>query len=565
MADENCAPYDLICLGEKGISHAVGGAIDDLANAVLEAVGTMTTSLGTMWVYIGTPNLTTTGGRESVVQAGASDPGAGELTTLLGYVMGIGLTLAVISMIWLAGLMAASMRRGEGLLNVGRLGAVLGGVVVIGSASAIVAGVLPDGPRNTAGATLFIQSALWYYTGAVALAAVVVGGARMAWNARADEGRSLLQGLVTLIVVAAFGVTGTQALISVADSFSVWILRGSLQCDVSADANCFGENVLILLPLATRTAAAPGGPVLGSIVVIVLGIIAFLVAALQVVLMVARAGMLVILAGILPISAAATNTETGKAWFRRCIGWLVAAILYKPAAAIVYAAAFQLVGTNVFGSGDALIAVLTGLMLMLLALIALPALMRFVTPLVGAVTGGAGGAAVAGGAMAALPMGAVQAGRLMGGRSSSDSSGDSSTSSSGPSGASTSSGPSGADGATGPQGSGGTPGGTPPVGVAGSSTAGATGSAGASGAGASGAGAASGASGAAAGAGAGTGAGAAAGGATTAGAAAGPVGAAAGAAVDLAARAGQAASAAAQAVAKDSTGDNEGGGPSGSR
>lgn len=117
--------------------------------------------------------------------------------------------------------------------------------------------------------------------------------------------------------------------------------------------------------------------------------------------------MLVILAGILPLSASFTNTEMGKSWFKKCIAWLVAFILYKPAAAIVYAAAFQLVGTDVFSDdGTGLLAVLTGLMLMVIALFAMPALMRFVTPMVGAMAGGAGGA-LAVGALAALPSGAA--------------------------------------------------------------------------------------------------------------------------------------------------------------
>ncbi|WP_125778253.1 hypothetical protein [Antribacter gilvus] len=466
--------------------------------------------------------------------------------------MGIGLIVAAGALIWLLGVMGASMRRGEGALNVGRLGLVLVGVVVIGGASAIVAGVMPAAPRNAAGATLFLQSSLWWYTGAVALLAVIVGGVRLAWHHRAEEGRNILQGLTTLIVVAAFGVTATQMLIAVADSFSVWILRGALKCDVVQDANCFGQSVLLLVPLAQRS---PGSG-LTAILVIILGIVAILAAAMQVLMMVARSAMLVILAGILPLSAAATNTETGKAWFKRCVGWLIAFVLYKPAAAIVYAAAFQLVGTDFFASPDAIIAVLTGLMLMVLALFALPALMQFVTPLVGVVAGGAGGAAVAAGAMSALPMGAVQAGRLMGGSSGAAPSGSASASM--PSGSASSSGSSGANGSPGPQGSAGSPGGTPPAGSSGSSAAGAAGTQGASGAAA---GAAGGASGAASGAAAG---GAAAGGATAAGAAAGPVGMAAGAAVDLGMRAGQAAVQAAQSMAQESTTTKEEG-PSGSR
>ncbi len=232
----------------------------------------------------------------------------------------------------------------------------------------------------------------------------------MAWEQRAEPGKETVKGLLTLIVVAGAGVTIVGLLVAAADSFSVWVLNGSLQCDVTAAGSaCFGENMLTLLALTTHPAA--GG--LGSLLIIILGIIAILAAAFQIVLMVARGGMLVVLTGILPLSASFTSTEMGKTWFRKCIAWLVAFILYKPAAAIIYAAAFQLVGTDVFSDdGSGLLAVLTGLMLMVIALFAMPALMRFVTPMVGAMASGAGGAALAAGALAALPTGAAAIGRL---------------------------------------------------------------------------------------------------------------------------------------------------------
>ena len=56
--------------------------------------------------------------------------------------------------------------------------------------------------------------------------------------------------------------------------------------------------------------------------------------------------MLVILAGILPTTAAFTNTEMGRQWFQKAVGWTIAFILYKPAAAIVYSVAFLLMGNN---------------------------------------------------------------------------------------------------------------------------------------------------------------------------------------------------------------------------
>ena len=116
--------------------------------------------------------------------------------------------------------------------------------------------------------------------------------------------------------------------------------------------------------------------------------------------MVVRGGLLVILAGVLPLTASFTNTQMGKQWFGKVVGWTIAFILYKPAAALIYAAAFSLTGTDAFkDDGGGIWTILTGLALMLMALIALPALLKFVAPMTGAVAGGGtAGMALAGAA-----------------------------------------------------------------------------------------------------------------------------------------------------------------------
>lgn len=546
------------------IGGAVGDAIENMANAVMEAFGKAIASVGTVWVHIGTPNLTGSGGSSSI-EAGSAAPNAGNITEVMGYVTWISLAVAILSLFILGALIATRMRAGEGIAAVGRVGLVLAAVVFISGASAIVSGLMPSAPNNAGGAVLFLQSGLWWYMGAAAVVSVIIGGVRMAWEQRAEPGRETVKSLLTLVVVAGAGVTIVGLLVTAADSFSVWLINGSLNCDVTTDSACFGENMLTLLALSTN----PAAPGLGALLIIILGLVAILAAVFQIVLMVARGGMLVILAGILPLSASFTNTEMGKSWFRKCIAWLVAFILYKPAAAIVYAAAFQLTGTDVFSDdGTGLLAVLTGLMLMVIALFAMPALMRFVTPMVGAVAGGAGGA-MAVGALAALPSGAASVGRLASG------SGAGSAGGAGASGSSGSSGSTGQPGVQGPSGGGqsggggaaqqaqssgaqqvGQPGGRTGAGAASGGAAPGTGAAAASAGG--GAAAAGGVSGAGAG-----GAAAAGGGAAAAGAAAGPVGIAAGAVLDAGKKAGQAAAGAAQSLGEQSTG--EGGGPDGSR
>lgn len=501
------------CASETA-SNAIGDAIQNMANAVMEAFGKTVASLGTMWVTIGTPNLTSTGGGSAIL-AGSRAPDSQGIETVLGYVMWISFAVAILSLFALSGLLAFRMKLGDGVAAVGRLGVVLSAVVLISGASALVAGLMPAGPQNAGGAALFIQSGLWWYMGAASMVSVIVGGGRMIWEQRAEPGRETVKGLLTLVVVAGAGVTVVSLLVGAADSFAVWLLNGSLSCDVTAGGTCFGDNMATLLALTTNPAT--GG--LGALLIIILGLIAVLAAVFQIVLMVARGGMLVILVGILPLSASFTNTEMGKSWFRKCVGWLVAFILYKPAAAIVYSTAFQLVGTDVFSDdGSGLLAVLTGLMLMVIALFAMPALLRFVTPMVGAMTGGAGGA-MAVGAMATLPTGAAAVGRLASG----------SSSTSGPSGSQESVGPSGGVHTVGASSSGATQVGQAGVGGAAGGTSAASGGAASSGA-----------------------------------AAAGPIGVAAGAALEVGRKAGQAAAGAAQSLGVQSTGEGNGG-PDGAR
>lgn len=523
------------CLGDI-VEGAVGDAIENLANAVLEAFGKAVGSLGTLWVNVGTPNLTGTGGSSSIA-AGTTAPNSDGIIQVLGWVTWIAIVFAAISIILLGILVATRMRAGEGFRAVGPLGFVLGGIFLMSGATALVSGLLPRGPQGASGAVLFLQSSLWWYMGAAAVVSVIVGGIRMVWEQRAEPGKETIKSLLTLIVVAGSGVTIVGLLVSAFDSFSVWILNGALSCDVGADSACFGENIANLLALMTN----PNTGGLGAMLIIILGIIAILATAAQIVLMIARGGMLVILTGILPLSASATNTEMGKGWFKKNVGWLAAFILYKPAAAIVYAAAFQLVGTNIFqDDGTGFIAVLTGLILMVLALFAMPALMRFVTPLVSSLSAGAGGALGAAAVMA-LPSGAAAAGRLATG------SGGGSSSAGGPG----ATGGQGSTGASGPSGSNGGGGSAPQAAQASSAAGG--GGGGTTGAAAS-SGAASGGTGAAA---ASAGGGAAAGGAA-AGAAGGPVGMAAGVAIGAAAQGVQAATGAAKNVGDQATGEGSG-------
>ncbi|MFJ6376257.1 hypothetical protein ACIQH9_11100 [Pseudarthrobacter oxydans] len=307
-----------------------------------------------------------------------------------------------------------------------------------------------------------VNDELMAWTVTLAVLAVILGGIRMIWEQRGAPLKDLLRSLITLTLVSGLGLGVISILVLAADAFSAAIIERS------TDGKGFAEAMNILV--------VTGQTGVGVFILIVLGLIGLIASLVQIVLMVVRSGMLVILAGILPTTAAFTNTEMGRQWFQKAVGWTIAFILYKPAAAIVYSVAFLLMG-NTSGQ-DALVGSITGFTLMIVALFALPALMRFVTPMVGAVASGSG--AAAGAAVGAIATGAVSLGHSGSGRGNAapTPATTSSTANTQSSHADTS--PKGSAGTPGHRGGGGqpTPGAMGPRGAAGAATAGKAGSAG---------------------------------------------------------------------------------------
>ena len=143
--------------------------------------------------------------------------------------------ICVLSIIAIGAMLAIRSRRGDGEQLLGRLGIVLVAVILVSGATGLIAGLLPSqAPGGSASAVGFLQNSLWWYVGAMAVVSVIVAGIRMAWEQRANPGKELLQSLLTLIVVSGAGLTIIGLAVTAADAFSVWVLNGATQCDVSA-------------------------------------------------------------------------------------------------------------------------------------------------------------------------------------------------------------------------------------------------------------------------------------------------------------------------------------------
>lgn len=213
----------------------------------------------------------------------------------------------------------------------------------------------------------FITSHTQYLLIFAASIAVIAGAIKMAISQRGEPVRDILKSLLTMVVVSSAGVGFASLLISASDSFSEWIINQAL-----------GDKVF-----STRIAEIITNPLkdggVGLVLVILVGILMVITALIQLALMVVRYGMLILLVGVLPLTASATNTEMGMMWFKRSVSWLAAFIIYKPVAALIYATAIKLMTAPT----NSTLKIITGVTMMLMGIVALPALLRFVSPKAG--------------------------------------------------------------------------------------------------------------------------------------------------------------------------------------
>ncbi|MDQ6740764.1 MAG: hypothetical protein M3021_10500 [Actinomycetota bacterium] len=248
---------------------------------------------------------------------------------------------------------------------------------------------------GSAGAIQFIQGDLKYITLFVGVAAIIVAAAQMAYKGRGEPVRESMHGLLRLVVVSGAGLAFISILAQAGDSFSSYVLS-STPSSKSGDL----AQATSLFKLSGGGTAFTGV----AFLLLLLGILAILATLIQLFLIIIRGALLVVMAGVWPLSAAASMTGGGQSMFKKTTGYILAFLIYKPAASIVYALAFYLI-QNPPANADPLVTQIEGVVLILLATLTLPALLKFVVPAVS--SAGGVGAAEAIGAGAALATGAA--------------------------------------------------------------------------------------------------------------------------------------------------------------
>jgi hypothetical protein len=210
-------------------------------------------------------------------------------------------------------------------------------------------------------------------TALVAVVGIVWQAITMSITRKGEPLLTVLKGLFAIALWGAVGIVGTQLVLRAADAYSFWILRQAVFGDAANPAQSVGDAIT-----AMDTAAS-----YSALILLIFVQIPFLLAALlQILLMIFRVAAVIILAGQLQLAAAGGFTRLTSGWQAKVTGWILALIAYKPVAATIYAVALRLMGDA--GS------LVMGLAVMIMAVVALPALMRLFNWGVGSVGHGAG-------------------------------------------------------------------------------------------------------------------------------------------------------------------------------
>jgi hypothetical protein len=248
-----------------------------------------------------------------------------------------------------------------------------------------------DGSVTTHPVVEATLSALHPWTMALAVLSLLIAGTRVVWHQRTEDGVDAVKGLVRMMVITGGGVVGVGIVSAMLDAFCTWLLGAST-------ANFQDAFTKVLGLSADQTGL--GTP----LTVLFVAICGWGVSCLQIALLYVRDSVLMVLTGVWPTTAAITNTELGYSMYRRTGCWMLAYLIYKPTAAILYANAFLSAQDATTAGGDPLSGAIHGLALYALAIVALPATLKLINPLTSAMSG-SGGSGAGSAALMAAPTG----------------------------------------------------------------------------------------------------------------------------------------------------------------
>ncbi|WP_216892150.1 hypothetical protein [Nocardia alni] len=224
--------------------------------------------------------------------------------------------------------------------------------------------------------------------GLIMMAGILGSSIAMMISRRTQPAAEMVMYGVRYLLISSLALVVLTGAVHAGDDFARQMVTGGAQQ--------FGQRMQSMLGVGT--VGNPGGVLMIGLIAVVLGFIQWVMGFLR------QAGLVVLYAMIL-IAAAGQLSSWGRQWFPRVASMCIALVLYKPLAAFIYSLGFTLIGQD-----QSLTSLIIGLMVVAMAVIALPTLMKFFSFLGFQVTGGTGalGAAasmVGGGALLASSLG----------------------------------------------------------------------------------------------------------------------------------------------------------------
>ncbi|MER5386468.1 hypothetical protein ABT040_40595 [Streptomyces sp. NPDC002688] len=201
----------------------------------------------------------------------------------------------------------------------------------------------------------------------VAVASLLIAAIRMALERKGQPMKQAFMGMWKVILVGAVAVPVVQALTRASDLYAQHVYEKS-------DLGNTASTVLGVLTLNQ-----PG-------LILIFGLLVMLSSFVQICLMYIRIGVMIMLVGTLPLAAASSMTGWGEGWWRKHVGWLATWLLYKPAAALIIYSA-----TSMTKDTKNLDQTIAGLGMLIMAVFALPALLKLIVPATAALGGTSGG------------------------------------------------------------------------------------------------------------------------------------------------------------------------------
>lgn len=234
--------------------------------------------------------------------------------------------------------------------------------------------------------------------------AVIIGGMlgmafaliMVARRKDADSAVDVTLGFFRVILVTGAGIPAIALLAKFFDQAAPWLID-----NISGGTFEDGLGQLVGVDAAAASGMGVGVLVL-MLVALVFGVLGGI---LNLFMVMFNWGVLPVVAGLLPILAAAAMSARGRTGFNRVVAWIVAILLFKPVAAVIYGvgiASGRMLSGGVEDSGQVVLQALYGTVLLIAAGVALPAIARIVAPAVAAGTQGGGTGLLMGAAMVAV-------------------------------------------------------------------------------------------------------------------------------------------------------------------